>query len=174
MGRGGEGVRGAEEEGEVAQDSADHESRTGRRKMNREATTLDSALNSNRGSGKEDAQSGSQSHDQTNVTVATSLERTPTDEEIDGLWEQIQSQLHDRAKVSVVPQVYEFHPDPQTADSMREGERGFTSVLIRQPLLSQRQQTNDGSKSSEQRGGGERRLFLTATDSKLIAKEQVR
>ena len=154
VGRGGEWVRGVEGEGEVTQDSASHESKTGRGKMSGESSAQDSAPSGNRGSGGEATQPASQSHDQKNATLATSLELTPTDEEIDGLWEQVQSQLHDRVKVSVVPQVYEFHPDPQIASTAREGERGFASAQTRQPLLSQRQQTSNGSEQRDGAGGG--------------------
>ena len=52
--------------------------------------------------------------------------QTPTDDQIDSVWDEIQSQLYGRERVSLAPKVYQFQPNPQTGgNATRVGERGL-------------------------------------------------
>ena len=60
--------------------------------------------------------------------------QTPTDDQIDNVWDEIQSQLYGRERVSLAPQVYQFQPNPQMGgNSTRVGERGFVTLPYKHP-----------------------------------------
>lgn len=59
---------------------------------------------------------------------SSGLDLSPTDAQIDGIWDEIQMQLYSREKVTLAPQVYQFQPDPQRGGiSTRVDERGCIS-----------------------------------------------
>ena len=58
-----------------------------------------------------------------------SLEHSPTDAQIDKVWDEIQMQLYGTDRVAVAPQVYQLQLDPQRGGiSTRVGEKGFVST----------------------------------------------
>ena len=58
-----------------------------------------------------------------------SLEHSPTDAQIDKVWDEIQMQLYGTERVAVAPQVYQLQLDPQRGGiSTRVGDKGFVST----------------------------------------------
>jgi len=83
----------------------------------------------------------------------TSLEKTPTDDDINELWDQIRRCLHTNEKVTVPPQVFNFKPPPEDANhTLSEGQRVFVTLPARQqPPLSR--QAGSGSQQKHAQAG---------------------
>ena len=63
------------------------------------------------------------------------LEKTPTDDDINDLWDQIRRCLHTNEKITVPPQVFNFKLQPQdmpTSQPQNEGQRVFVTLPARQ------------------------------------------
>ena len=63
------------------------------------------------------------------------LERTPTDDDINDLWDQIRRCLHTNEKITVPPQVFNFKLQPQdmaASQPQNEGQRVFVTLPARQ------------------------------------------
>ena len=83
----------------------------------------------------------------------TSLEKTPTDDDINELWDQIRRCLHSNDKVTVPPQVFNFKPPPEDANHTGyEGQRVFVTLPARQqPQLARR--AGNGSQQKHAQAG---------------------
>lgn len=63
------------------------------------------------------------------------LEKTPTDDDINDLWDQIRRCLHTNEKITVPPQVFNFKLQPEdmpTSQPQNEGQRVFVTLPARQ------------------------------------------
>ena len=69
------------------------------------------------------------------------MESTPTDEQIDQAWKEIETQLQARDKVSVVPQVYQFQPEPPPVGTLGASPQTGTGerVHVHVPQLPNKQ-----------------------------------
>ena len=84
-----------------------------------------------------DSQHGSSAggHRLNRIQRPIALEKTPTDDDINDLWDQIRRCLHTNEKITVPPQVFNFKLQPEdmpTSQPQNEGQRVFVTLPARQ------------------------------------------